>query len=448
MLKTSRTLLSLVVVSSLALAACSSASDSSGSPGGSGDQGGDGTGQTGTGSGAMTTVTGFGSNPGALTMYTYVPASVPANAPLVVALHGCTQSAADYVNAGWNDLADVEKAYVVYPEQSTSNNSQKCFNWFQSEDTTRDSGEALSIKQMVDWMKTKYSIDDTKVYVTGLSAGGAMTAVMLATYPDVFAAGAVMSGIPYDCATSTVDAYTCMGGTKSESPSDWAALAKKGDPSFAGTYPRLSVWHGQSDTTVNEANAANLVSQWTALVGISQTPDVTETVDGATHTVFKDGSGRPTVERYSIPGMSHGTALDPSHGCGAAQAYMLDEGICSTSLAWAFFTGATAPTLTHSGSSSSGGSSSGSSFDAGSFAWPGFDAGAWSGFTWPSTTATCQTYTDTNIDHVMFGRAHLCGATFTDACANGSNTDLGAYGTTTTTIHSTTFGSYDLGACK
>ena len=396
----------------------------------------------------MTTVSGFGSNPGALTMYTYVPAGVAANAPLVVALHGCTQSAADYVNAGWNDLADEEKFYVVYPEQSSSNNSQKCFNWFQAEDTTRDSGEALSIKQMVDWMKTKYSVDDSKVYVTGLSAGGAMTSVMLSVYPDVFAAGAVMSGIPYGCAQSTIDAFTCMNPGKNLSAGDWGAAAKAGDPSFTGTYPRLSVWHGQSDTTVNESNAADLVTQWAALTGISQTPDVTETVDGATHTEYKDGSGRVTIERYSIPGMNHGTALDPKNGCGVAASYMLDEGICSTALAWSFFTGEAAPKMTHTGGSSSTGSSStGASFDAGAFTWPTFDAGALGGFSWP-TGGTCRAYTDTNVDHVLYGRAHLCGATFTEACANGSNADLGSYALGTSTVHATGALQYDAGPCK
>lgn len=290
------------------------------------------------GAGTMTVVDDFGSNPGALKMYAYVPASMPANAPLVVALHGCLQSAADYESAGWNELADVRKAYVVYPEQSAANNAQRCFDWFQATDATRGAGEALSIKQMVDYMLATYSIDGSKVYVTGLSAGGAMTAVMLATYPDVFAAGAVMSGVPYGCASSAYDAVTCMTFGKTLSPGVWSALVKNGDPGFAGTYPRLSVWHGQSDTTVNEVNAGDLVSQWTALFGLGQTPTVTETVATATHTVFEDGAGRPLVERYSIPGMGHGTALDPPHGCGTAQAYMLDEGICSTSLAWAFFT--------------------------------------------------------------------------------------------------------------
>jgi poly(hydroxyalkanoate) depolymerase family esterase len=436
----------------LALAAslggCSSSSSSS--PG-------DSTGTTGASSGAMTAVTGFGSNPGNLAMYTYVPSGVPADAPLVVAMHGCTQSAAIYADAGWNDLADLEKIYVVYPEQSSSNNSESCFNFFQDGDATRDQGEALSIKQMVDWMKTKYSIDSNKVYVTGLSAGGAMTAVMLATYPDVFSAGAVMSGIPYGCAHSATDAYTCMNPGKTESAATWGSYAKAGYPSYTGVYPRLAVWHGQSDTTVNESNAADLVSQWTALVGISQTPDATNTVNGATHTIYNDASGKTLVERYSIPGMNHGTALDPSHGCGVATAYMLDEGICSTALAWAFFSGDSAPTLTSkdesSSSSGSGSAVSLPTFDGG-FAFPSFDAGTWTlpTFTWPtlptgSGSSTCQNFVDTNYDHVAFGRAHLCGTTYGDACADGSNDDLGSYSMTITTIHETSAGNYASGAC-
>lgn len=330
-----------------ALGACTSSSNSSSSQndGGSGD----GANQGGPGMGSMSVVTGFGSNPGALAMYAYVPAGVPASAPLVVAMHGCTQSAADYVNAGWNDLADEEKFYVVYPQQSSANNLEECFDWFQDEDATRDSGEALSIKQMVDWMKSKYSIDASRVFATGLSAGGAMTSVMLSVYPDVFAAGAVMSGVPYGCAHSAVDALSCTNPGKTMAASDWGAAAKAGDASFSGPYPRLSVWQGEADTTVNPSNAANLVTQWAALTGISQTAAVSETVDGATHTEYEDGSGRVTIERYSIPGMNHGAALDPKNGCGVAASYMLDAGICSTALAWSFFTGEAPPKMTHAG---------------------------------------------------------------------------------------------------
>src|SRR5690348_14516655 len=97
---------------------------------------------------SLTQVTGFGSNPGQLDMYLYAPQGISAGAPLVVAMHGCTQSAADYVNAGWNELADRWKFYVVYPEQVTANSQEKCFDWFTAGDIERGAGEALSIKQM------------------------------------------------------------------------------------------------------------------------------------------------------------------------------------------------------------------------------------------------------------------------------------------------------------
>ncbi len=103
---------------------------------------------TGAVSQSLTAVASFGPNPGRLSMYEYAPAGVPANAPLVVAMHGCTQSADAYVGAGWNQLADTWKFYVVYPQQSSSNNSNKCFQWWDAVSTARDSGEA-SIKQMV-----------------------------------------------------------------------------------------------------------------------------------------------------------------------------------------------------------------------------------------------------------------------------------------------------------
>lgn len=145
---------------------------------------------------SLTQVTGFGTNPGALTMYKYVPSGLPANAPLVVALHGCAQSASNYdAETGWILLADRWKFALLLPEQTSGNNSSRCFNWFESGDIARGSGEALSVKQMVDRMKTDHFSDPARVYVTGLSAGGAFTAVMLAAYPDVFAGGAIVAGV-------------------------------------------------------------------------------------------------------------------------------------------------------------------------------------------------------------------------------------------------------------
>ena len=158
----------------------------------------------------------FGSNPGNLRMFKFVPDGLPASRPLVVALHGCSQTASSYDDeTGWTALAERLGFALLLPQQrqslgsfATGNNVFGCFNWFLPGDISRDQGEALSIKQMIDTMKTDHGSDSTKVFVTGLSAGGAMTAVMLATYPEVFAGGAVIAGLPYHCAASASEART------------------------------------------------------------------------------------------------------------------------------------------------------------------------------------------------------------------------------------------------
>src|SRR5690606_22545079 len=119
----------------------------------------------------------FGSNPGALGMYRYAPDGLPAKSPVVLVLHGCTQDAATYFEgAGWQKAADEGGFSVVAPQQEQANNVNKCFNWFQSGDVARGEGEALSVKQMVDKTVADLDADPSRVYITGLSAGGAMTA--------------------------------------------------------------------------------------------------------------------------------------------------------------------------------------------------------------------------------------------------------------------------------
>jgi len=352
---------------------------------------------------ALTTVASFGTNPAQLKMHKVVPKDMPSGPrPLVVVLHGCTQTPATYESAGWTTLAEAWKFYVVYPEQNTQkNNSSGCFNWggrwksapsafvLQAEpldlgEIARGKGENQSIKEMVDKMKADHAIDPKRVFVTGLSAGGAMTSVLLATWPDVFSAGAIFAGVPYGCATdkkTTAEAAACLkdySGTNAylaRTPEAWGALVKQAAPSFAGPWPRVSIWHGTSDFVVHSNNQRELVKQWTAVHGIDQTADAKDTVSGAAHEVHKDGSGKVVVETYTIQGQGHGTEVAPNEPidpaqpsgpkCGKAAAYIVSAGICSTYHVGKFFGLDGAGTTGPEGSGTDGGGGGGSSSSGG-----------------------------------------------------------------------------------
>lgn len=289
---------------------------------------------------ALAAVTSFGSNPGALDMYEYVPAGLPSGRPLVVVLHGCTQTASAMEAAGWNALADQLGFAVVYPQQRSANQGLSCFTWYGPTDIARTGGEAESIVQMVDTEIATHGSDTHRVYVTGLSAGAAFTAVMLATYPDRFAAGSIMAGLPYKCATDLTSASSCqqMAAAAQKTPQQWGDLVR-GAFAWSGAYPRVQIWQGTSDYTVAPANATELVKQWTDVWGTDQTADATDMISTATRTQFMAGS-TVAVEVYSVTGMGHAIAIgtDPDGACPATTgAYFSDEKICSTTRAAAFF---------------------------------------------------------------------------------------------------------------
>ncbi|QNE23231.1 PHB depolymerase family esterase [Kribbella qitaiheensis] len=281
---------------------------------------------------SITEVTGFGTNPGNLRMFRYLPPGIGSGRPLVVALHGCTQSAQAYDDEpGWVELAQRWGFALLLPQQQSANNSSSCFNWFQTSDTARGAGEPLSIKQMVDRMVADQSSDTSRIFVTGLSAGGAMTAVMLATYPELFAGGAVVAGLPYRCASTLVEAFSCQSPGVNLTPSQWGAKVRAAS-AYSGLRPKVSIWHGASDSTVAYSNLNELMEQWTDVAGADQTVDLSDTVNGYPHNVYRTPDGRDAVETYSITGMSHGQPVYPGTGsqnCGTAAPYILSIGICA-----------------------------------------------------------------------------------------------------------------------
>jgi poly(hydroxyalkanoate) depolymerase family esterase len=274
-------------------------------------------------------LTGFAPDPGNLRARMYIPSGLKPGAALVVALHGCTQDAAVYDHGtGWSTLADAHGFAVLFPEQRRANNANMCFNWFEAADIARIGGEAESIAAMIDAAVAAHGIDPSRVFITGLSAGGAMTAVLLATWPERFAAGAIIGGLPYGTAIGVRAALERMRGQGLPS-ADGAAAAVR---AVAGParMPRVAIWHGTADSTVVVANMDALVDQWRGVHGLFAATPHHSAQPGWQHRVWSDTAGTPLVEEWRVPAMGHGVPIDGASGIGAAGPFMLDVGLSST----------------------------------------------------------------------------------------------------------------------
>jgi poly(hydroxyalkanoate) depolymerase family esterase len=269
-----------------------------------------------------------------------VPANLQEPPALVVVLHGCGQTAAGYdFGAGWSTLAKRYGFALLMPEQQAVNNAQTCFNWFNPEDTARGSGEACSIRQMIARMVGEHKISAQRVFVTGISAGGAMTSVMLATYPEVFAAGAVIAGLPFGVATNVREALNGMFQSPSRPAGELGDLVRNAS-NHAGPWPKLSVWHGSADRTVNPANANEILKQWLDVHQLPAAPMSEANVDGYPRQVWWNADGETIVESYTITDMAHGTPLgiaDNDERYGAQGAFLIEAGISSSYHIASFF---------------------------------------------------------------------------------------------------------------
>lgn len=292
----------------------------------------------------LTEIRGFGFNPGGLRMLAHVPEGLAPNAPLVVVLHGCTQRAGSHARAaGWLTLADRLGFAVLAPEQDSENNPNRCFNWFEPGDIARNSGEAASIHAMIQHMVQAHRLDPARVFVTGLSAGGAMTSVLLATYPETFAAGAVVAGLPFGLAGNVQEAFAAMHGGARLGSEELGALVAQAAPA-PRRKPRLAIWHGRADRTVASSNAPALARQWAAFHGLAEQPDDVRARRGWTRSVWRSSDGETLIEMNLLAGLGHGTPLaaggdDP---IGEVAPFMLEAGV-SSSLEIARFWGLAPP---------------------------------------------------------------------------------------------------------
>lgn len=301
-------------------------------------------------------VSGFGENPGDLVMYLHRPADAAPGLPLVVALHGCLQSAGQFDDeTGLVSLAEETPFLLLLPEQRPENMSRRCFRWYDGDDNRAGQGESASIRAMVDHVMKTEGADPDRVFVLGLSAGGAMAAVLMANYPDLFAGGAILAGLPFGCnrpasifdvtwywlhyspfALDGADAsYACgIGGfgPTDRDAEDWAEYVFDAAVTTPDRWPMVSLWQGSGDGTVDPDNLAELTEQWTAVHGIDAVPDATESLPGAVRELHRDAAGVLRVETWSLDGFSHAVPIDTDgdpDACGSAGDFILDADICA-----------------------------------------------------------------------------------------------------------------------
>ncbi|WP_434952795.1 extracellular catalytic domain type 1 short-chain-length polyhydroxyalkanoate depolymerase [Shewanella sp. HL-SH4] len=260
-------------------------------------------------------LTDFGDNPGALTSF-YLPLNEALNtddSSLVVLLHGCIQDGVELANkTGLTALALENNFAVLVPQQSYDNNVKRCFNWFASEDTQLDSGEMLSIKNMI--LAAQERLGAKHVYVIGLSAGGAMTSAALVNYPNLFKGGAVIAGLPYPCADNLIKAISCMKRGPAQTAEELAQFAQAIHPQQTH-WPALTIWAGDSDIVVDANNAHMLASQWLLLTQSSTKAQV-KNESGYSISRWKDTQDNAVIELVIIKNMGHGIAVNPdiNHG--------------------------------------------------------------------------------------------------------------------------------------
>jgi poly(hydroxyalkanoate) depolymerase family esterase len=284
---------------------------------------------------------------------TFVPSGYTGDepVPLVVMLHGCTQTP-DVFAAGtrMNDVAERETFVVVYPTQPHTNSPMGCWTWFEDDNTMRGRGEAALIAGVTRETMADHAIDERRVFVAGLSAGGAMAASLAVSYPDLYAAVAVHSGLAYDAANDAAEAQRIMEDGSGYDPDRKGEQAYREMGDLARTVPVI-VFHGLDDAIVDPVNAVNVTFQATQLNDLADDGRDDDSIDERAERVvtgetngsaplnrrftraeYHDRHGGPLVVQYLIEGMGHAWS-----GGSVAGTYTDPFGPNASELVWAFF---------------------------------------------------------------------------------------------------------------
>lgn len=261
---------------------------------------------------SLVTIRDFAPNPGGLRMRALVPDNLPQGAPLVVLLHGCRQTAAEYLlGSGWGTLAERHGFALLLPEQRRLNNPNLCFNWFETGDIARGAGEAGSIAAMIHTIVARHGLDPKRVYITGLSAGGAMANAMLAAYPELFAGGAIIAGLPYGSAASAHEAFGVMGQGRVRSGEELGARVREAS-AYPGPWAPVTLWQGEADPVVNPVNVAELAKQWVDVLGLGDVAPEQTRRDGVERLVWRDAEGGAVLTLYRIADLGHAVPINPT----------------------------------------------------------------------------------------------------------------------------------------
>jgi poly(hydroxyalkanoate) depolymerase family esterase len=240
--------------------------------------------------------------------------------PLVVMLHGCTQDPDDIARGTrLNESAEDKSVLVAYPEQPETANPKKCWNWYDPAHQTRDQGEPALIAAITRQVMRDYKVDDRRVYMAGVSAGAAMALTVALSYPELFAAVGLHSGIPYGAAATVVEALTAMQG-KGGDAETLAAKAKAAMGSRVRAIPAI-VFQGGGDHVVNPSNAVRLAGQLVAIQGTPRGEKImktmgekVETSGGYHYTRALEGSASAPIELWVVEELGHAWSGGSANG--------------------------------------------------------------------------------------------------------------------------------------
>lgn len=248
----------------------------------------------------------------------YIPSSYKDEAlPLIVMLHGCTQNPNDFAaGTGMNTLAEEHNCFVVYPAQAQGANGSHCWNWFQPGDQRRDQGEPSILADITREISRTYKVDASRIYVAGLSAGGAMATVMAATYPELYAAVGIHSGLPYGVAHDIPSAFAAMKHHKSKSAAP--TMQPKTPQPLRKAVPAI-VFHGDRDTTVHPVNGDQALAQCVPMAGEKERQVETQKAAAPngrsyTKTVIKNAQDKIVAEKWVVHGAGHAWSGGSSKG--------------------------------------------------------------------------------------------------------------------------------------